>query len=104
MKTYLIATLLVAAAVIPVSAQTPTASGNFTAPTGPTQQRHRPAPPISQKATVDGVVPRAIRGGNPLQMLNPRAPRKYGTSQEAVTYDQDDPAKWRGIKFFEIRF
>jgi hypothetical protein len=104
MKTYLIATLLIAAAISTVAAETPTASGNFTAPTAPSQQRHRPAPPISQKTTVDGVVPRAIRGGNPLQMLNPRAPRKYGTSQEAVSYDQDEPYKWRGIKLFEIRF
>ncbi len=98
MKTYLIATLLIAAAVTPVVAET------FTAPVTPARQRHRPAPPISQKTAVDGVVPRAIRGGNPLQMFNPRAPRKYGTSLEAVSYDQDDPNKWRGIKFFEFRF
>jgi len=100
MKTYLIATLLIAAAVSPVVAETETLS----APVTQTKQRHRPAPPISQKSAVDGVVPRAIRGGNPLQMLNPRAPRKYGTSQEAVSYDQDEPYKWRGIKLFEFRF
>jgi hypothetical protein len=104
MKTCLIACLLIAAAIPAVNAQTPNVSGNFTAPAVPNPPRHRPAPPISEKPTVDGVVPRAIRGGNPLQMLNPRAPRKYGTSQEAVTYDQDDPYKWRGIKLFEIRF
>jgi hypothetical protein len=100
MKTYLLATLLIAAAVTPVVAQTKT----FTAPVTHAKPRHRPAPPISQKTEVDGVIPRAIRGGNPLQMFNPRAPRKYGTSQEAVSYDQDDPYKWRGIKFFEFRF
>ena len=56
---------------------------------------------------MDGVIPRAFRGGNPLQMLNPRAPRKYGTSQDAVSLDVTDfyhPGKWRGIKFFEFRF
>ena len=56
---------------------------------------------------MDGVIPRAIRGGNLLQMFNPRAPRKYGTSQEAVSFDVTDiyhPEKWRGIKFFEFRF
>ena len=104
MKTSLIVAMLIAATVATVSAQSPSASATFTAPVGPTQPRHRPPPPISQKPTVDGVIPRAIRGGNPAQMLNPRAPRKYGTSQEAVTYDQDDPYKWRGIKLFEIRF
>jgi hypothetical protein len=98
MKTYLIATLLIAAAVTPVVAET------FTAPVTHAKARPRPAPPISQKTVVDGVIPRAIRGGNPLQMFNPKAPRKYGTSQEAVSYDQNDPYKWRGIKFFEFRF
>jgi len=100
MKTYLIATLLIAAALTPVVAETKT----FTAPVTQTKARPRPAPPISKKTEVDGVVPRAFRGGNPLQMFNPKAPRKYGTSQEAVSYDQNDPYKWRGIKFFEFRF
>jgi hypothetical protein len=99
MKTYLIAALLIAAAVTPVDAKTKT----FTAPVTQTKQTHRPPPPIS-KRDVDGVIPRAIRGGNPLQMLNPNAPRKYGTSQEAVTVDPRDPGKWKGIKFFEFRF
>jgi hypothetical protein len=100
MKTHLIATLLIAAAVTPVVAETNT----FTAPATHAKARPRTAPPISKKTEVDGVVPRAFRGGNPLQMFNPRAPRKYGTSQEAVSYDQNDPNKWRGIKFFEFRF
>ncbi len=99
MKAYLIATLLIAAAITPVVAKTKT----FTAPVTQTKQTHRPPPPISRR-DVDGVIPRAIRGGNPLQMFNPKAPRKYGTSQEAVSYDQNDPYKWRGIKFFEFRF
>ena len=98
MKTYLIATLLIAAAVTPVGAK------NFTAHVTQTKARARPGPPISKKTDVDGVIPRAIRGGNPLQMFNPKAPRKYGTSLEAVSYDQDEPSKWRGIKFFEFRF
>ena len=102
MKTYLIAALLIAAAVTPVVAKTKT----FTAPVTQTKQTHRPPPPISRR-DVDGVIPRAIRGGNPLQMFNPNAPRKYGTSQEAVSFDVTDiyhPEKWRGIKFFEFRF
>lgn len=98
MKTYLIATLLIA------SASTPSLAETFTAPVNQTKAHPRPAPPISKRTQVDGVIPRAFRGGNPLQMLNPRAPRKYGTSQEAILYDQDDPGRWRGIKFFEFRF
>jgi len=101
MKTYLIAALLIAATITPV-----VAAETFVAPVTPKKQRERPAPPIS-KRDVDGVIPRAIRGGNPLQMLNPRAPAKYGTSQDAVSLDLTDlyyPGKWRGIKFFEFRF
>ncbi|HWM25330.1 MAG TPA: hypothetical protein VNP98_10930 [Chthoniobacterales bacterium] len=102
MKTYLIAALLIAAAVTPV-----VAAETFVAPaTAKKQQRQRQAPPVYKRA-VDGVIPRAFRGGNPLQMLNPRAPRKYGTSMEAVSFDVTDiyrPEKWRGIKFFEFRF
>ena len=99
MKTRLIAFLLLAAAATSVAAEI------YTAPATPDRRRtrERPAPPIA-KRDVDGVIPRGIRGGNFLQMFNPRAPRKYGTSQDAVTYDQNDPAKWRGIKFFEFRF
>jgi hypothetical protein len=99
MKTVLIATLLIAAAVTSVVAET----NKFVAPVTSKKQRERPAPPV-YKREVDGVIPRAFRGGNPLQMLNPRAPRKYGTSQEAITYDVNDPKRWIGIKFFEFRF
>ena len=39
-----------------------------------------PAPPLTPQAR-GGVVPTAVRNGNPLQMLNPRAPARYGNSQ-----------------------
>jgi hypothetical protein len=50
------------------------------------------------------VIPSAIRGGDPLQMLNPRAPAKYGTAEENVSLDPDVPGKGNGIKFFSISF
>jgi hypothetical protein len=65
------------------------------------RQTHRPAP-LSQQ--VSGVIPRAIRGGNALQMLNPFAPAKYGTAEESVSLDPDVPGKGNGIKFFSISF
>ncbi len=102
MKTYLIAALLTAAALTPAVAQTK----NFKAPVTETKQTQRRPAPITKRA-VDGVIPRAVRGGNPLQMLNPKAPPQYGTSQDAVSFDLTDlyhPYKWRGIKFFEFRF
>jgi hypothetical protein len=66
------------------------------------RQTHRPAT-LSQQA-VSGVIPRAIRGGNPLQMLNPLAPAKYGTADESVSLDPDVPGKVNGINFVSIPF
>jgi hypothetical protein len=63
---------------------------------------HRPAT-LSER-DVSGVIPRTIRGGDPLQMLNPRAPAKYGTTEENVLLDSDVPGKGNGIKFFSISF
>ncbi len=52
-----------------------------------------------------GVAPRAFQpGGNPLQMLNPWAPARYGTWVESTSFDPDHPGKWNGIKLFEIIF
>jgi hypothetical protein len=50
------------------------------------------------------VIPRAIRGGNPLQMLNPLAPARYGTAQQSVALKPDGSGKWDGIKLFEFTF
>ena len=107
MKTCLIALLFLATAATSMAAET------YTAPARPrTKPRERPAPPIRQ-TEVDGVIPRAVRGGNFFQIFNPMAPRKYGTSQEAISYDpspmnvntrHDESGKWRGIKFFVFRF
>jgi hypothetical protein len=62
-------------------------------------QRH----PTIYARPVDGVVPRAIRGGNPLQMLNPNAPLQYGTAEQAVMIEPYT-GKWNGIRFFTIYF
>ena len=66
------------------------------------RQTARPAT-LSQPG-VSGVIPRAIRGGNPLQMLNPFAPARYGTSEGNVSFDPDVPGKANGINFFSVSF
>ena len=76
----------------------------FTAPTGPQKVQPKPKPPPITARDVQGVIPRAIRGGNPAQMLNPRAPAKYGTAEESVTLKPDGSGKWNGIKLFGIVF
>ena len=89
----------------------------YEAPVRPPRKQppERKAPPLAP-APVDGVIPRGVRGGNFLQMFNPKAPAKYGTSQEAIVYDpapmhavpaqngQNDAGKWKGIKLFVFRF
>jgi hypothetical protein len=69
-----------------------------------TKRQKRPAPPPIYKKKVDGVIPRAFqKGGNPLQMLNPYAPAKYGTAEEHVVLDPET-GKWKGIKLFTFNF
>ncbi|MBV9010307.1 MAG: hypothetical protein JO354_14260 [Verrucomicrobia bacterium] len=76
----------------------------FTAPAQPRRTtRPQPAPPITSR-DVEGVVPRAVRGGNPAQMLNPRAPAKYGTSRQNVMLKPDGSGRWNGIRLFVINF
>src|SRR5438874_1032981 len=111
MKTRLLVLCLIATTASSVFAET------YRAPVRPPRKQPsaRKPPPLAP-APVDGVIPRAVRGGNILQMFNPKAPAKYGTSQEAIVYDpspmnsvpaqngQTDPGKWKGIKFFVFRF
>jgi hypothetical protein len=111
MKTLLLVFCLIATAATSALAET------YKAPVAPTHKKPqtRPAPPLTAR-DVDGVIPRAVRGGNLLQMFNPKAPAKYGTSLQAVVFNpapmhqvpdangQTDPGKWKGIKFFEFRF
>ena len=99
MKILMIAFL--AGLVTTASAQT------FTAPIGPQKPvRAMPTPPpVAVRPEVRGVAPRAFGPGrNPLQMLNPWAPARYGTWVESTSFDPDIPGKWKGIKFFEILF
>lgn len=68
-----------------------------------TRQRVERRPPQIYQGNVTGVVPRAVRGGNPIQMLNPNAPARYGTAEQSVMFDPYT-GKWNGIKFFTIYF
>ena len=63
-----------------------------------TQQRRAP---ITTRQP-QGALQRGARGGNPLQMLNPRAPAQYGTAADSLAMDEN--GKWRGIKLLEIVF
>ncbi len=73
----------------------------FTAKAG--CRRPAPTPPPIRKENTEGVLPRAVRGGNPFQMLNPKAPPQYGKAEDSVVLDPDT-GKWKGIKLFTINF
>jgi hypothetical protein len=98
MKTYLAFGLLIMTAVAATAAPQ-----TLTAPIRATAVRKPAPPPPIYRENVQGVVPRAFRGGNPLQMLNPNAPARYGTAEQSVVIDPET-GKWKGIKLFEIFF
>jgi hypothetical protein len=59
-------------------------------------------PLIELKPQVTGVIPHIIRGGDPLQMLNPFAPAKYGTAEENTVLNPDVPGRADGIKLLSV--
>ena len=102
MKTYLLGLILFAIAATTGLAET------FSSSVGSTREAiaGKPSREVSiYRKGVYGVFPRAFgRGRNPLQMLNPRAPAKYGTGEESASFDPHIPGRCNGIKFFEIVF
>ena len=76
----------------------------FRATVRPKKQAKTQKPaPVTTRTEVQGVIPRALRGGNPLQMLNPKAPAKYGTGEQSVAYNPIS-GKYDQIKLIEIAF
>lgn len=78
-----------------------TQDGTFVAPraTAPNTQAIAPNP------GPDGVIPRAIRSRNPLQMINPFAPAEYGGGQDVARHEDADPyGNPKGIKFISYTF
>jgi hypothetical protein len=102
MKKLVVLGILITAATL-VFAQSPQVQKKtFTAKTT-TKKRPAPSAPPVRKGNTDGVLPRMARGGNPLQMLNPKAPPEYGRAEDSVELDPET-GKWKGIKLFTINF
>ena len=75
--------------------------------TGIPVQRPNIAPPVTRdgRVTVDGSVVRAVRSGQPLQMVNPFAPASYGDGSDMVRHESDDPEQRpRGFKLLAFEF
>ena len=62
------------------------------------------APLIELKPQVTGVIPHIIRGGDPLQILNPFATAQYGNAEEDTVLDADVLGRGDGIKLLSVSF
>ena len=62
------------------------------------------SPAAAPIVPTEGVVQVAIRQGNPVQLINPVAPARYGNGQEHVMHDPNDPGKPKGISLFAWSF
>ena len=83
-----------------------TTTGTITRRNGANIGKRGPATPVTlQPSQVDGVVPRLIRSGNPLQMINPFAPASYGDGRDVTRREAGDPyQRPQGIKLATIEF
>ena len=67
--------------------------------------RPKTAPVVTLSPRTDGVIPRAIRSGQPLQMINPFAPAAYGSGEENARHEPNDPyARPQGLKLATVEF
>ncbi len=101
----IIVSICIMAAILTATASAepePTKS-SYTARTKTTNTHTTKEAPVIRGTQTTGVLPRAARG-NPLQMLNPKAPAKYGNWVQSTSFDPNVPGKWKGIKLFEILF
>lgn len=69
----------------------------------PQTEELTPAQPVVPQETVEGSIPKAVRSGQPLQMINPLAPARFGDGRDAVTRDPKNN-KPKGFKLFTFNF
>lgn len=61
--------------------------------------------PVAIGPRTDGIIPRAVRSGNPLQMINPAAPAEYGSGQDVTRHEGDDPfQRAQGLRLYAVEF
>jgi hypothetical protein len=77
-----------------------------TSATGELQtQLPKPRPPSAAPIVpTEGAVQMAIRTGQPIQLINPAAPARFGNGQEHVSHDPNNPGKPKGIVLFAWSF
>ncbi len=61
--------------------------------------------PVVIGPRTDGIIPRAVRSGNPLQMINPAAPAEYGSGQDVTRHEAGDPSQRpQGLRLYAVEF
>jgi hypothetical protein len=65
----------------------------------------KPRPPAAAPIVpTEGAVQVAIRTGQPIQLINPAAPARFGSGQEHASHDPNDPGKPKGIVLWAWSF
>jgi hypothetical protein len=81
-----------------------------TTTTTTTQRKVQKPPPRNERPAAarivptEGAVQMAIRTGQPIQLINPAAPARFGNGQEHVSHDPNDPGKPKGMVLFAWSF
>jgi hypothetical protein len=85
---------------------TTTTTATTTTATGELQTTlAKPRPPSAAPIVpTEGAVQVALRTGNPIQLINPAAPARYGNAQEHASHDPKDPGNPKGIVLFAWTF
>jgi hypothetical protein len=58
---------------------------------------------VGERFTLSGIAVQAIKAENPLQLLNPIAPQKYGSGRDNVTREPRT-GRVNGLRIFSIEF
>jgi hypothetical protein len=69
-------------------------------------QQNKPVPPKpneikTEKGVYSGVLPQVAKADNPLQLVNPAAPKEYGDAKDNTVYDSRT-GQAQGIKLFSF--
>jgi len=105
MKTLLMATMMLMGLVGSAFAQDFQArqGGRLALPISEDREVIQEAVPTQE--AIDGVVGMAIRTGQPLQMINPRAPKEFGNGEKMVSRNPANPrGPAEGIIILGFRF
>ena len=102
MKKLVLLGVLMGIAGLAFAQSPPPQKKTFTAKTT-SKTRPAPQPPPLKRENTEGSLARASRGGNPFQLLNPKAPAVYGRAEDNVFLDPDT-GKWKGFRLLTINF